>query len=168
MSEARLLEDKRTSLGKIKGWGISCDAHHITAPDRDGRGLQRAVCNALSKASISIDDVAAVGGHGTGTVHNDAMEITAFRRIFGEAVPPLYSIKGAIGHCLGACGLIEVIVASRCLQEQIVPPVTGLQNPEPDIKAHIAMEKTTFSGDYILATNSGFGGINTALVLEKV
>jgi 3-oxoacyl-[acyl-carrier-protein] synthase II len=168
MSEARLLEEGRTSLGRIKGWGISCDAHHITAPDRDGHGLQRAIHNALGKASIGIDDVAAVNGHGTGTVHNDAMEIAAFRQVFGDVMPPLYSIKGAIGHCLGACGLIEVIVALCSLQEQIVPPVAGLKNPEPDIKTCITMEKTTLNGNYILTTNSGFGGINTALILEKV
>ena len=167
-SESKLLREKRTSMGKIAGWGTSSDAHHITAPNRNGSGLQRAIREALNKARIDVDDIAAINGHGTGTVHNDAMEITAFNQMFGEAMPPVYSIKGAIGHSLGPCGLIEAIVASRSLQEQIIPPVTGLQDPEPDIKAFVTTEKTSMNGNYALTTNSGFGGINTALVLEKV
>ena len=168
MSEAKILKEKRTSLGKIKGWGTSSDAHHITAPDRDGGGLQRAIHSALTKAAIDADEVAAINGHGTGTVHNDAMEITAFRKVFGDVMPLVFSIKGAIGHSLGPCGLIEVLVGLRCLQEQIIPPVTGLQYPEPDIEACVTMEKTSMNGNYLLTTNSGFGNINTALILEKV
>ena len=168
MSEEKLLQKSKTSLGIIKSWGISSDAHHITAPDRHGRGLQRAIHNALEKVSIRADTLAAINGHGTGTVHNDAMEMAVFHQVFGDAMPPIYSIKGAIGHSLGPCGLIEVIVASRSLQEQIVPPITGLQKPEPEIDAHVSMEPQTIDGRYTLTTNSGFGGINTALVLEKV
>ncbi len=168
VSEKKLLAEKQTSLGKVAGWGISSDAHHITAPDREGRGLQRAIHNAIKKASINTDDIAAINGHGTGTVHNDAMEITAFLEIFGNAIPVIYSIKGAIGHSLGPCGLIEVLVGLRCLQEQIIPPVTGLQEPEPEIKNCVSIEKTSMNGNYLLTTNSGFGNINTALILEKV
>ena len=168
MSEEKLLQKSKTSLGIIKSWGISSDAHHITAPDRHGRGLQRAIHNALEKVSIRADTLAAINGHGTGTVHNDAMEMAAFHQVFDDAMPSIYSIKGAIGHSLGPCGLIEVIVASRSLQEQIVPPITGLQKPEPEIDAHVSMEPQRIDGTYALTTNSGFGGINTALVLEKV
>jgi 3-oxoacyl-[acyl-carrier-protein] synthase II len=168
MSETKMLKEKRTSLGKIIGWGISSDAHHITAPDRNGSGLQRAIHSALKKASIRADEIAAINGHGTGTVHNDAMEITAFSKVFGDGMPPIFSIKGAIGHSLGPCGLIEVLVGLRCLQEQIIPPVTGLQDPEPDIEACVTTEKTSMNGNYLLTTNSGFGNINTALILEKV
>jgi 3-oxoacyl-(acyl-carrier-protein) synthase len=168
MNEEKLLQKNKTSLGIIKSWGISSDAHHITAPDRQGRGLQRAIHNALEKASIRADTLAAINGHGTGTVHNDAMEIAVFHQVFGDAIPSVYSIKGAIGHSLGPCGLIEVIVASRSLREQIVPPITGLQKPEPEIDAYVSMEPQRIDGTYALTTNSGFGGINTALVLEKV
>lgn len=168
MNEEKLLQKNKTSLGIIKSWGISSDAHHITAPDRQGRGLQRAIHNALEKASIRADTLAAINGHGTGTVHNDVMEMAVFNQVFGDAMPSVYSIKGAIGHSLGPCGLIEVIVTSRSLREQIVPPITGLQKPEPEIEAHVSMEPQRIDGTYALTTNSGFGGINTALVLEKV
>jgi 3-oxoacyl-[acyl-carrier-protein] synthase II len=167
MSGERTLKEKRTSLGVLKGWGMSSDAYHITAPDRHGRGLQRAVANALERADLATDSIASIGSHGTGTLYNDAMEVTAFKKIFDSSMPPMYAIKGAIGHSLGACGLIEVIVALRCLNEQLVPPMVGMLVAEPDVADCVATEKRRISGRYSLATNSGFGGINTALVLEK-
>ena len=167
MSGQRALREKRTSLGVVKGWGMSCDAYHITAPDRHGRGLQRAVAGALERAGLAIENISSIGGHGTGTLYNDAMEVTAFRKIFGDSMPPMYAIKGAIGHSLGACGLIEAIVALRSLNEQLVPPMVGMLAAEPEIAGCVSTEKRRISGRYSLATNSGFGGINTALILEK-
>jgi 3-oxoacyl-[acyl-carrier-protein] synthase II len=167
MSGERVLKEKRTSLGVVKGWGMSCDAYHITAPDRYGRGLQRAVASAMERADLATESIASIGGHGTGTLYNDAMEVTAFRKIFGDSMPPMYAIKGAIGHSLGACGLVEVIVALRCLNEQVVPPTVGMLAAEPEIAECVATGKRRISGRYSLATNSGFGGINTALILEK-
>ena len=166
MSEEKLLKQKKTSLGILRSWGISSDAHHITAPDRAGKGLQRAIVNALQTGAIAREHLAAICAHGTGTVHNDAMEIVAFNGIFGNAVPPAFSIKGAIGHCLGACGLIEIIVASQALSRQEVPPTAGMHHPEPEIADAIRTEPRVINGRYILSTNSGFGGSNTALVLE--
>ena len=167
MSQEKAREQKRKTLGVINGWGISSDAHHITAPDRQGQGLQRAIGHALEKASISAGDLSSINAHGTGTVHNDAMEITAFSQIFDDKIPSVYSIKGAIGHSLGPCGLVEAIVAARSLQEQIIPPVTGLQTPEAEVASCVSNEPETVHGDYALSVNSGFGGINTALVLGK-
>ena len=167
MSAQRAAREKRQSLGVINGWGVSSDAHHITAPDRQGQGLQRAIGHALEKASIPAQEISSINAHGTGTVHNDAMEITAFSQIFAEQIPAVYSIKGAIGHSLGPCGLIEVIVAAKSLQEQLIPPVTGLQTPETEIASCLSVEPKTVQGDYTLSTNSGFGGINTALILGK-
>ena len=168
MSEEKLLQQKRTSLGIITSSGISSDAHHITAPDREGAGLQRAINNAMQKAKIGADDLAAISAHGTGTVHNDAMETTAFNKLFSDGMPPVFSIKGAVGHCLGCCGLIEVIVASRALAEHQIPPTTGLQEAEPEIAGCVTAESQKIDGRHILSTNSGFGGINTALILEAI
>lgn len=168
MSEEKLLQRKVTSLGIIKSSGISSDAHHITAPDREGTGLQRAIKIAMQKAKTGADDLAAISAHGTGTVHNDAMEATAFNKLFAGVMPPVFSIKGAIGHCLGCCGLIEVIVASRALAEQKIPPTTGLLEAETEIAGCVSAESRKIDGRHILSTNSGFGGINTAIVLEAV
>ena len=82
-------------------------------------------------------------------------------------MPPVFSVKGSIGHSLGPCGLLEVIVALRCLGDQTAPPVTGLQNPEPGIGDYMTTEVKGIDGRFALTTNSGFGGINTAVVLEK-
>lgn len=168
MSEQRAAKEQRQTLGAINGWGISSDAHHITAPDRQGQGLQRAIGHALKKASIPSQEISSINAHGTGTIHNDAMEITAFSQVFADQIPAVYSVKGAIGHSLGPCGLVEAIVTARSLQEQIVPPVTGLQTPETKIASSVSTKPKTVRGDYALSVNSGFGGINTALVLKKV
>ena len=167
MSEERCIRDKRTSLGIVRGWGISSDATHITAPDRHACGLQRAICNALGKASLEKDQIAVINTHGTGTIHNDAMEMTALNAVFDDAMPWVFSVKGSIGHSMGASGLIETIITFKALQEQVVPPTAGVQQPEPDIRRSICMEKTPYNGRYALSTKSGFGGINTALILEK-
>jgi 3-oxoacyl-[acyl-carrier-protein] synthase II len=167
MSEEKLLQKNKTSLGIIKGTGISSDSHHITAPSRQGNGLRRAIHNSMEKASIRVDEIIAVNAHGTGTVHNDAMEMVVFDYVFSDLMPLVFSIKGSIGHTLGPCGLLEVIVASRSLQEQMIPPVTGLQKLDPQFNACVPTAPQSFNGRYMLTTNSGFGGINTALILEK-
>ncbi len=166
MSEHRCRQARRDSLGRIAGWGIASDAHHITAPSRTGEGLILAVRQALDHAGLAPADIAAVNAHGTGSVYNDAMELTAFASLFAP-LPPLHSIKGAIGHTMGACGAIEAIVGLRSLERQCLPPTIGLRTPEPAGLGRIAPQAQQISGDYLLTTNSGFGGINACLVLQR-
>ncbi len=166
MSERRCRQARRDSLGRIVGWGIASDAHHITAPSRTGEGLILAVRQALDHAGLAPADIAAVNAHGTGSVYNDAMELTAFASLF-DPLPPLHSIKGAIGHTMGACGAIEAIVGLRSLERQCLPPTIGLRTPEPAGLGRISPLAQQISGDYLLTTNSGFGGINACLVLQR-
>jgi 3-oxoacyl-[acyl-carrier-protein] synthase II len=166
MSEGRCRQVRRASLGRIAGWGIASDAHHITAPSRTGEGLILAIRQALDHAGLRPADVAAVSAHGTGSVYNDAMELTAFGTLF-DPLPPLHSIKGAIGHTMGACGAIEAIVGLCSLEHQCLPPTVGLRTPEPAGLGRVSPEAQPISGDYILTTNSGFGGINACLVLQR-
>ncbi len=166
MSERACRQAKRRSLGRIVGWGIASDAHHITAPSRTGEGLILAVRQALERAGLKPSDVAAINAHGTGSVYNDAMEVTAFSTIFGS-LPPFHSIKGAIGHTLGACGAIETIVGLCSLENQCIPPTVGLRAPEPGGQGRVSAQAQPFSGDYLLTTNSGFGGVNAALILQR-
>ena len=154
------------SLGRIVGWGIASDAHHITAPSRTGEGLILAIRQALERAGLKPSDVAAINAHGTGSVYNDAMELTAFSSIF-DSLPPFHSIKGAMGHTLGACGAIETIVGLCSLENQCIPPTVGLRTPEPGGQGRVSAQVQPFSGDYLLTTNSGFGGINAALILQR-
>jgi len=157
----------RPHLGTILGWAAANDAAHITAPARDGRGLRQAVLQALDIAGRNADEIAAVCAHGTGTVYNDLMELYAFNRIFDNRRLPIFSIKGSIGHTLGAAGGIEVAIGFRTLSEQTALPTVGFSSPERGAEKKVSMEPQAFSGDCLLTTNSGFGGINAALILGK-
>ncbi|UFS69368.1 beta-ketoacyl-[acyl-carrier-protein] synthase family protein [Geomonas sp. RF6] len=154
-------------LATVAGWGAANDATHITAPARDACGLIQTVQQTLCRASIGAGDVAAVSAHGTGTVYNDQMELTAFRALFGERTLPVHSVKGAIGHTLGAAGGIEIALGVRCLQERLLPPTTGLLEPEAGGEEMVGATARPIAGSYLLSTNSGFGGVNAAVVLRR-
>ena len=166
-SAERAAEQQRKPLAEIVGWGMSNDATHITAPARDGSGLIRAIEKALHLSGLRPEQVAAVSAHGTGTVFNDAMELTAYRQVFGDRSLPVYSVKGAIGHTLGAAGGIEIALAARALAERSVPPTVGLQQVEPGAESLVSTHPQQISGQTLLTTNSGFGGINAAIVLKS-
>jgi 3-oxoacyl-[acyl-carrier-protein] synthase II len=165
MNARRARKERRDRLGSILGWGVAGDATHITAPAKNGRGLIQAVEQALKTAGRKAEDIAVVNAHGTGTVYNDLMELTAFREIFGDRKLPLYSVKGAIGHCLGAAGGIEVALGLKTLASRTAPPTVGLRDPMDEAGGLVSPAAQPFSGDCLLTTNSGFGGINAALIL---
>jgi 3-oxoacyl-[acyl-carrier-protein] synthase II len=167
MSRQRASQERRIPLGTIHGWGIANDATHITAPARDGCGLVQAISRALQLSGIPADEIHAVCAHGTGTIFNDLMELAAFRQIFKRRKVPVFSIKGAIGHTLGAAGGIEVAAGIKALSCQMMPPTIGLRTPMDEAMGWVSTEPVSFSGDCLLTTNSGFGGINAALVLGK-
>lgn len=151
---------------RLSGWGIACDAAHITAPARDAAGLISAIMTATRNGSCP---VGAVNAHGTATVYNDAMEMTAFRAVWGEKThPPFHSVKGSTGHCLGAAGVIEVCLASMSLKAGMIPPTAGLEEPEA---GYINVDGTgalPIAWPSILSCNSGFGGINAAVLMDFV
>lgn len=167
MSEDRVKKENLLSLGRVIGWGVSNDATHITAPAQDASGLTRAVHQALKRANLKKQDIGAISAHGTGTVYNDLMEINAFRQVFGEHQIPVYSVKGSIGHTMGAAGGIEVALGLKALSTGVVPPTVGFFDPEDGTKGLLSSAPIKISGDYLLTTNSGFGGINAAIILAK-
>jgi 3-oxoacyl-[acyl-carrier-protein] synthase II len=167
MSRERASQERRIPMGTIRGWGIANDATHVTAPARDGCGLVQAISRALLVSGIPADEISAVCAHGTGTIYNDLMELAAFRQIFKNRTVPVFSIKGAIGHTLGAAGGIEVAVGMKSLSCQMTPPTIGVITPMEEANDWVSAGPISFSGDYLLTTNSGFGGINAALVLGK-
>lgn len=167
MSAARAEREGRARLGTLCGWGVTNDANHITAPVRGGAGLARAVGKALSSAQTSPDEIAAICAHGTGTVYNDRMELDAFQQVFDQRRLPVFSIKGAIGHTLAAAGGIEIALGLKALAANIAPPTIGFANPEKGANGQVSADKQTITGDFLLTTNSGFGGINAALVLGR-
>jgi len=167
MSEDRVKKDNLSPLGRIVGWGVSSDATHITAPARDACGLIMAIHQALKRANLKEQDIAAISAHGTGTIYNDLMELTAFKQVFGKYKVPVYSVKGSIGHTMGAAGGIEVALGLKALSKKVIPPTVGFSDPEEGAKGLLSSEPEEIPGNYLLTTNSGFGGINAAIILAK-
>ncbi len=163
--EEEAQRSSHTILGEITGWGQANDAVHVTAPARDGCGLIQAMRTALRRAGLRPEEVGAVHAHGTGTVYNDAMELTAIRAVFGNAAPPVHSIKGAVGHTLAAAGGVETAVSLISLRTKMIPPTVGLEQAEDEAACFVSSQPQTVRSDFILTVNSGFGGINAALTL---
>jgi len=168
MSEDRALEEDRTPCGEIKGWGLTSDANHMTGPSRFGSGLSLSIELALRTGDVKRSHINSICAHGTGTLYNDAMEMRAFLKVFGEEPLPTYSIKGALGHTMGASGLVEVIVALESLKRGLVPPTVGMKNVDDLASGWVYTEAQPLSDRPItLSTNAGFGGINAALLLKR-
>jgi 3-oxoacyl-[acyl-carrier-protein] synthase II len=167
MNSVRARRENRDQLGSLLGWGIANDATHITAPAKSGCGLVQAVDQALRSAQRKPEEIIAVSAHGTGTIYNDLMELNAFGQVFGDRRVPMYSIKGAIGHTLGAAGGLEIILGLKALSAGIIPPTVGFSSPEKGAEDQVSPGPQAVSGDYLLTTNSGFGGVNAALVLGR-
>jgi 3-oxoacyl-(acyl-carrier-protein) synthase len=153
---------------RITGAGAAADATHMTAPDREGRGAARAMQAALAAAGRVPADVDFVSAHGTGTVFNDAMEAAAIGAVFGPRAVPVNSVKGAIGHTLGAAGALEVVMCVDVLRTGLIPPTAGLRELDAacaqlDV-VHGAPRRGAMRA--VLTTSSGFAGANAALVLE--
>lgn len=166
MSESRAQKEGRKILGEVAGWGLNNDANHMTGPSRDGSGLARAIQLSLAQAGVEESQVGSISAHGTGTVYNDAMEMKAFKTVFAKAVPA-YGIKGGMGHSMAAAGLVETLIALKTLHEQKVPPTVGVNEVEEDGRGWISSESQNAPGEYALSTNSGFGGVNSALLLKR-
>jgi len=157
---------------EVVGYGMSGDAHHITAPAADGRGAYRAMTAALKRAGIDPSAVDYINAHGTSTPLGDVIELGAVKRLFGAHAAKLSmsSTKSAIGHLLGAAGAAEAIFSILAIQNGVVPPTLNLDNPAPecegvDLVPHQAKERTV---DVALSNSFGFGGTNASLVLARV
>jgi 3-oxoacyl-(acyl-carrier-protein) synthase len=155
-----------SSSVKILGWGGSNDANHLTGPSRDGSGLSQAIRNALKMANLSPREIDYVNAHGTGTIYNDAMESLALKNIFGETCPPFSGAKGMLGHTLGAAGVIETILCVLAMQEKILPGTPRLNSAAENVPAEIVREPRRVAKlNRVLKLNTGFGGVNGALIL---
>lgn len=166
MSEERSAKGNTAVMGEVAGWGLTNDANHITGPSRDGSGLYQAIYSSLKSAGIAENKIGSISAHGTGTVYNDSMEMKAIRTVFAESTLPVYSVKGGIGHTLGAAGLLEIIISFKSLDKKITPPTVNLFNIDEEAKGWVFPYPQTFESSYTLSTNSGFGGVNSALILK--
>lgn len=157
---------------EVIGYGLSGDAHHITAPAEDGDGAYRAMKMALNRAQISPDSIDYINAHGTSTPLGDMMELAAVKRLFQKTVGQfsMSSTKSAIGHLLGAAGSVEAIFSMLALRDQIVPPTLNLHRPSPGCEGMdlVPLEAKKRSLQYVLSNSFGFGGTNASLVMAKV
>jgi 3-oxoacyl-[acyl-carrier-protein] synthase II len=155
---------------EVTGAGLAGDATHMTAPTRDGAGAVRAIRMALADAGVAPTDIDFISAHGTGTVYNDAMEIAAITSVFGEAAGriPVNSIKGSIGHTLGAAGSFEAIMCTQVLRTGRIPPTVGCEDLDPACRLDVVMgaprQQTVRT---VLSTSSAFAGNNAAIVLRR-
>jgi len=155
---------------EVIGYGMSGDAHHLTAPAEDGNGAFRSMRNALRRAELSPDQIDYINAHGTSTPLGDEIELGAVKRLFGDHAYKLSmsSTKSAIGHLLGAAGTVESIFAILAMRDGVVPPTLNLDNPSPscdiDLVAKTAKERKV---DYVLSNSFGFGGTNASLIFAR-
>ena len=155
-------------LAVFLGAGQSTDAHHITAPATDGAGAARAISEALDQAGVEPGSVDHVNAHGTGTLPNDAAEAAALHAVLGRRTEscPVTSIKGAVGHTLGAAGGIEAVAAVLTLRSGLVPPTVGLEEPDPALALDLVRGAARRMDVRVVLSNSfGFGGANAVLCL---
>lgn len=157
--------------GEVKGYGMSGDAHHITAPAEDGDGGFRAMKAALNDASLSTGDIDYVNAHGTSTPLGDVIEAGAVSRLFADdlSTMSMSSTKSATGHLLGAAGAIEAIYSIMACYKDAVPPTLNLEDPADevagmDLVPHTSKEKIVRNA---MSNSFGFGGTNASLIVGK-
>jgi len=154
---------------ELAGYGLSADAHHITAPCEDGEGAARCMVNALRNGGVNPDEVDYINAHGTSTPLGDLAETIAVKRCFGDHVKKLAvsSTKSMTGHLLGAAGGIEAVFTALALHEQIAPPTINLVNQDPQCDLDYVPNHARKMPIKVAVSNSfGFGGTNGSLVFR--
>ena len=156
---------------ELAGYGVSSDAHHMTAPAEDGDGAFRCMTNALRDAGLGIGDIDYINAHGTSTPLGDLAETVAVKRLLGERAMKVAvnSTKSMTGHLLGAAGGVEAVFSILALQDQISPPTINLQNPDPlcdlDYVPNVARKMTIRTA---LSNSFGFGGTNGSVLFKRI
>ncbi|MCR6657402.1 MAG: beta-ketoacyl-ACP synthase II [Opitutus sp.] len=156
---------------EIAGYAATCDAHHITQPDPEGKGLSMAMKRALASAAITPEQVDYINAHGTSTPYNDKFETLAIKKIFGDHAHKLAvsSTKSMTGHLLGAAGGIESVISAKTIQTGKIAPTINLVDPDPecdlDYVPNVAREAKVRT---VLSNNLGFGGQNAAMVFRAL
>jgi 3-oxoacyl-[acyl-carrier-protein] synthase II len=174
-TEEHALARGATIYGELVGFGNSCDAQHITAPDAEGRGAGRSMRFALADAGLTTQDIDYINAHGTSTPLGDRAEVAAVLTLFGDHARAsaggkllMSSTKSVHGHCLGASGAIELLACVHAVQDSVVAPTINLMNPDEgfdiDLVPHEARERPI---RYAMNNTFGFGGHNVTLIAAR-
>ncbi len=157
-------------LAEITGYGASCDAYHITAPDPEGRGAAQSMRAAMADARLAPEKVDYINAHGTSTDLGDKLETMAIKEVFGEHARQLAvsSTKSMTGHLLGAAGGLETAVCVLAIKNSLIPPTINLIEPDPECDLDYVPNTARQADLAVALTNSfGFGGHNATLVIER-
>lgn len=157
-------------IAEVSGFGMSCDAYHITAPDPDGHGAALAIKWALKDAKVNPEDVDYINAHGTSTKLNDKVETEAVKKALGAYARKtmISSTKSMTGHLLGAAGGVEFIVSCLSCAHNVIPPTINYDNPDPECDLDYVPNKARNAEVDVAVSNSlGFGGHNATLVVRK-
>ncbi|MCP3760319.1 beta-ketoacyl-[acyl-carrier-protein] synthase family protein [Streptomyces sp. TBY4] len=156
------------AYGRVLGWGATSDAHHPTSPRPDGAGAADAMRRALADAGLAPRDIGYVNAHGTATKAGDLAEARAIRSVFGEDGPPVSSVKGAIGHLLGAAGAVEAAATVLALHHRSLPATANLDRPDPECALdHVRGAPRAAAPEAAVSNSFAFGGHNVSLVLGR-
>ncbi len=158
-----------TIYAEMVGYGVSCDAFHMTAPDSEANGAAACFKMALNDAQLSADDIDYINAHGTSTPLNDKLETLGVKKVFSEDTKVMVSsTKGNTGHLLGAAGAVEAIITVKALQDGFVPATINYSQPDPecdlDIVPNVGRQQEI---QYAMSNSLGFGGHNACIVLKK-
>jgi len=156
---------------EIIGYGMSCDAYHMTAPNPDGEGAVRCMQEALKDANISPEDVTYINAHGTSTVLNDSMETKAIKMLFGEHAKniAISSTKSMTGHMLGAAGAVELAATALTISNSVVAPTINYEYPDPACDLDYVPNKAReMEVDTAISNSLGFGGHNATIAIRKI
>ncbi len=157
-------------LAELAGYGQTCDAYHLTAPDSSGEGSAKAIRNALAMAGLSPEDVDYINAHGTSTPTNDPIETLAIKKALGDHAykTKVSSTKSMTGHLVGGAGGVEAIISVLAIQNQFFPPTINLDNPDPECDLDYVPNKGQYGKiDVVLSNSLGFGGHNGVLCIRK-
>jgi 3-oxoacyl-[acyl-carrier-protein] synthase II len=157
-------------MGEISGYGMSGDAHHITAPAADGDGAYRVMRAAIRDAHIGAEEIGYVNAHGTSTPLGDAIETRAMKRVFNDHAKKIAvsSTKSMTGHLLGGAGGLEAGISILALRDQILPPTINQETPDPECDLdYVPNQARKAEVEYALSNSFGFGGTNAALLFKR-
>lgn len=156
---------------ELKGYGMSCDGHHMTAPHPEGAGAIMAMSNALSMAKLTYEDVDYINAHGTGTPLNDRMETMAIKSLFKERAKrvPVSSMKSMIGHTMGAASAIESVVSCLAIKYNAIPPTIHYETPDPECDLdYVPNEGREIKINCVLNNSFAFGGNNVTNIFCRL
>lgn len=157
--------------GEVVGYGVTCDAYHITAPSPDGEGSARAMKLAMKEAGITPKELSYINAHGTSTPTNDSVETMAMKLALGDAAYkiPISSTKSMIGHLLGAAGAVEAIVCIKAIEKGFIPATIGLSVPDEECDLdYVPKEGREAKVNYAMSNSLGFGGHNASIIFKNM